>query len=187
MSDADDSKLKEIDALIRRPTESIALPNTAKESALAGLEERTEKLKEEQLDIIGRFQANRIGRKAAVEQIRAIHQTRLKAAEHALTRALEVEQGRIDLVADKFLYQITQEYLQDMAVMGLSNEGARSAILFALNDQTTKVLLDAKAAQWPESMKTKTIEAIMKRYEEFSNGLMDPGATPRKSVGGSGH
>ncbi len=173
--------------MIRRPTESIALPTNARDSALAGLEERTEKLKEEQLDWIGRYQANKIERKTAVEQIRAIHQTRLKAAEHALTRALEVEQGRIDLIADKFLYQITQEYLQDMAVMGLSNEGARRATLFALNDQTTRALLEAKAAQWPESMKTRTIEAIMKRYEEFSNGLMDTNATPHKTVGGSGH
>jgi hypothetical protein len=169
----DESKLKEIDALIRRGNDSIVPASTARESALAGLEERSENLKSQQLDIIGRFQAKKIERKSAIEQLRAIHQTRLDAAKFALSKALEVEKGRIDLVANKYLYQITQEYLQDMAVMGLSNEGARTKTLFALNDQTTKALMEANAAQWPETLRTKTINSIMKRYEDFSNSLMD--------------
>lgn len=173
MNGNDESKLKEIDALIRRETQSIVPAATGQESALAGLQERSENLKNQQLDVIGRFQARKIERKSAVEQLRAIHQTRLEAAKFALTKALEVEKGRIDLVANKYLYQITQEYLQDMAVMGLSNEDARRKTLFALNDQTTKALLEAQAAQWPETLKTKTITSIMKRYEDFSNGLMD--------------
>jgi hypothetical protein len=97
MSGADDSKLKEIDALIRRGTESIVPTPAAQESALSGLEERAERLKVQQLDLIGKFQANKIERKSAVEQLRAIHQTRLDAAKFALTKALEVEKGRIDL------------------------------------------------------------------------------------------
>lgn len=169
----DESKLKEIDALIRRGNDSIVPSSTARESALAGLEERSEILKSQQLDLIGRFQAKKIERKSAVEQLRVIHQTRLEAAKFALSKALEVEKGRIDLIANKYLYQITQEYLQDMAVMGLSNEGARSKTLFALNDQTTKALLEAQAAQWPETLKSKTVSSIMKRYEDFSNSLMD--------------
>ena len=173
MAENDGSKLKELDALLRRGSESIIPASTARESALAGLAEQTENLKNQQLDLIGRYQANKIERKSAVEQLRAIHQTRLEAAKFALTKALEVEKGRIDLVANKYLYQITQEYLQDMAVMGLSNEGARTKTLFALNDQTTKALLEAQAAQWPEALKSKTINSIMKRYEDFSNGLMD--------------
>jgi hypothetical protein len=60
-----------------------------------------------------------------------------------------------------------------MAVMGLSNEGARTKTLFALNDQTTKALLEAQGSQWPETLKSKTITSIMKRYEDFSNGLME--------------
>jgi len=173
MAENDGSKLKELDALLRRGSEAIVPASTARESALAGLEERTETLKNQQLDLIGRYQAKKIERKSAVEQLRAIHQTRLEAAKFALTKALEVEKGRIDLVANKYLYQLTQEYLQDMAVMGLSNEGARTKTLFALNDQTTKALLEAQAAQWPDTLKNKTINSIMKRYEDFSNGLMD--------------
>ena len=45
MSGADDSKLKEIDALIRRGSESIVPTSAAQESALSGLEERSENLK----------------------------------------------------------------------------------------------------------------------------------------------
>jgi hypothetical protein len=173
MTGNDESKLKELDALIRRGSDSIVPSSTSQQSALAGLEERSENLKTQQLDLIGRFQANKIERKSAVEQLRAIHQTRLEAAKFALGKALEVEKGRIDLVANKYLYQITQEYLQDMAVMGLSNEESRSKTLFALNNQTTKALLEAQAAQWPETLKNKTINSIMKRYEDFSNNLMD--------------
>jgi hypothetical protein len=173
MAENDGSKLEELDALLRRGSESIIPASTARESALAGLAEQTENLKNQQLDLIGRYQANKIERKSAVEQLRAIHQTRLEAAKFALTKALEVEKGRIDLVANKYLYQITQEYLQDMAVMGLSNEGARTKTLFALNDQTTKALLEAQGSQWPETLKSKTITSIMKRYEDFSNGLME--------------
>jgi len=172
MSGADDSKLKEIDALIRRGTESIVPTPAAQESALSGLEERAERLKVQQLDLIGKFQANKIERKSAVEQLRAIHQTRLDAAKFALTKALEVEKGRIDLVANKYLYQITQEYLKDMAIMGLSNEDSRSKTLFALNDQTTDALVKAESAKWPDTLKKKTIDSIMKRYEDFANNLM---------------
>jgi hypothetical protein len=173
MTENDSSRLKELDGLLRRGNESIVPAATARESALAGLEEQSKNLKNQQLDLIGKFQAKRIERKSAVEQLRAIHQTRLDAAKFALTKALEVEKGRIDLVANKYLYQITQEYLQDMAVMGLSNEDARTKTLFALNDQTTRNLLEAQGAQWPEVLRSKTLNLIMKRYEDFSNGLMD--------------
>ncbi|GEM_PF-4993711 len=173
MNEDDESKLKEIDALIRRGTESIVPAAASQGNVLSGLEERSETLKKQQLDLLGRFQAKKIERKSAVEQLRAIHETRLEQAKFALTKALEVEKGRIDLVANKYLYQITQEYLHDMALMGLSNEDARTKTLFALNVQTTAHLQQAQAAQWPETLRTKTIAAIMKRYEEFSNNLMD--------------
>jgi hypothetical protein len=68
MAENDGSKLKELDALLRRGSESIIPASTARESALAGLAEQTENLKNQQLDLIGRYQANKIERKSAVEQ-----------------------------------------------------------------------------------------------------------------------
>jgi hypothetical protein len=59
-----------------------------------------------------------------------------------------------------------------MAIMGLSNEDSRSKTLFALNDQTTDALVKAESAKWPDTLKKKTIDSIMKRYEDFANNLM---------------
>lgn len=172
MTEREKSNLKEIDALIRRKNDLPAPLNSANPSALAGLEKRSDEIRSQKLGIFGEFRANKIERSAAIQQLRMIHNTRLEAAKFALEKGIQVEKERIQLIADKYLYQITEEYLRDMQEMGVSNLKARLDTLFTLNDETTKALTKAQSAQWPETLKMRTIDGIMKKYQEFSDKLM---------------
>lgn len=126
----------------------------------------------EKLDLIGRFKANRIERKAALETIKSMHESQLEATRHALKRAVDVQKERVDLIAKKYIFEITEEYLRDMQVMGIHNYQARMQTLFSLNEETGKLLKQAEAQDIPARLREKTLEAILKKYNEFYDRLV---------------
>ena len=96
-----------------------------------------------------------------------MYDAQLEVGKHRLKPAVDVEKQRVDLVANKYLYRITEEYLRDMRDLGLGNYDARMNTLFTLNEETTKLLEKAEAQDVPQSIKDMTIDAIVKKHKEF--------------------
>src|SRR5262245_864807 len=97
------SSWDKVDALIRRGEKGLTQSGAAAEQPLAVIEEYTAKMRSEKLDLIGRFKANRIERRAALDTIRSMHESQLEATKHALKRAVDVQKERVDLIAKKYI------------------------------------------------------------------------------------
>jgi len=165
------TKWGKVESLMRRGQQSVTtgLPI---EAPLAKLEAQTEQIRQRKLDLIGRWKAGGIQRHAALQNLRAMYDAQMAATSQALDRALQVEKQRVDLIAQKYLYEITQEYLGDMDVLGLRNVGARMETLLKLNDEMARLLEKAQGQDVPEMMKESTVKAIHKKYNEFFQRLV---------------
>jgi len=174
MSDNDDkpASWKKVDSLLRSdttPAIPVALHN---KEALESIPEEADKIREQRLDLIGRIKANNIERKTGLEMMRAMYDAQIEVGKHRLKRAVDVERQRVDLVANKYLYRITEEYLRDMRELGLGNYDARMSTLFTLNDETTKLLEKAESQDVPQSIKDMTIDAIVRKHKEFYDRII---------------
>jgi hypothetical protein len=172
MSDPGDPKhdWSNIDALVPRRTSEIAQQPTA-DGPLASIETRIDTIHEQRLGVISRFKAGQIERKSALAEIGALTTAHLEATRHALNRALEVQKQRVDLIAQKYIYQITEEHLRDMRDMGLHNFEARLQTLLRLNSEAASLFKQAEAQDVPEFIRKNTLDAIFKKYQEFSNKI----------------
>lgn len=140
--------------------------------ALDSIPDRADEIRKTRLDIIGKMKANSIERKAGLEAIRSMYEAQMEAGKHALKRAVEVEKQRVDLVANKYIYQITQEYLRDMNDLGIHNYNSRMETLFRLNAETTTLLEQAESQSVPQSLKDTTVDAIFTNHTEFYERLI---------------
>src|SRR5437016_5584136 len=93
----------EIDSLVGRREQTL-LASGLPETPLARIEYARETYRRERLDFLGRYQAGKIERKAAVEGIRAIQEAQLEATKHALARAVDVDRSRVDTIAKKYIF-----------------------------------------------------------------------------------
>jgi hypothetical protein len=158
---------EKVDGLIRTRESPLTSTAATNKEALEAIPAEASKIRDERLDLIGRIKSNSIERKAGLEAIQAMYAAQMEVGKHRLKRAVDVERQRVDLVARKYIYQITEEYLRDMRGLGMHNYNARMETLLKLNEETTKLLEKAEAQQVPESIKDKTIDAIVKKHAEF--------------------
>jgi hypothetical protein len=174
MSDAPDNKDQKwtvINALVRKGDSSLE-PTSPQDKPLAGLDEHADQLRAERLDLLGRFKARSIDRKTALQKITVIYDTQLEAMKHALKRALEVENQKVDLIAKKYIYDITEEHLRDMQQMGIHNFKARMDTLLKLNLETAALMKSAEQQDVPEKLREMTLDAIIRKYKDFYARLM---------------
>jgi hypothetical protein len=155
-----------VESLVRRNTTDV-VQQLPEDLPLTGVEQRIEIIRTQRVGIIGKFKSGSIGRKAALEEIQALSNAHLEATKHALKRALEVDRRRVDLIAQKYVYQITEEHLRDMREMGLRNFEARMQTLLRLNVETAELLKQAEAQDVPSIIRQKAVDAIMSKFEEF--------------------
>ena len=168
----EDSKWAKVDALVQRNPGSLTAPKEQPLTPLAPIQAQIDRIHEEKIGLIGQFKKNKIDRQAALIKLKAMHDAQIEAATHALRRAVDVEKGRVDTVANKFLYQITEEYLNDMREMGLKNFESRMQTLLQLNTKLGELLGHAQSQDLPQSVKDATIQNILKKYQEFADRIM---------------
>jgi hypothetical protein len=159
-----------VEALVRRSSNEVAQHPPA-DLPLAGVEQRIEVIKTERVGILGKFKSGSISRKAALTEMQVLSDAHLEATRHALKRALEVDQQRIDLIAQKYIYQITEEHLRDMQEMGLRNFESRMKTLLRLNTEAAALLKQAEAQDVPSFIKQKAIDAIVSKFDEFYRNI----------------
>jgi hypothetical protein len=143
------------------------------DGALAPINQQIDAIRNQEMDLIGRFKRNTIDRRAALESLRLMHEAQLEAAKHALRRAVDVEKQRIDTVADRYIFQITEQYLRNLRELGLQNFESRFDTMLQLNTTMTRLLEKAQAQDVPPSVRDATIENIQKKHKEFSDRLME--------------
>jgi hypothetical protein len=166
------SKWDNFEALAKRQQTPLGNSGNA-DKPLAPINEQIEAIKNQELDLIGKFKRNGINRRAALESLRSMYDAQLTAANHALKRAVDVEKERIDAVANRYIFQITEEYLRNMRELGLQNFESRMDTLLQLNATMVKLLEKAQVQDVPPSVRDATIENIQKKYKEFSDRLME--------------
>jgi hypothetical protein len=166
------SKWDNFEALAKRQQTPLGTAGGA-DKPLAPINQQIEAIRNQELDLIGRFKRNAIDRRAALESLRSMHDAQLEAAKHALKRAVDVEKERIDTVANRYIFQITEEYLRTMRDLGLQNFESRMETLLQLNTTMVRLLEKAQVQDVPPSVRDATIENIQKKYKEFSDRLME--------------
>ena len=166
------SKWDNFEALARRQQTPLGTTGDVGRP-LAPINQQIEAIRTQEMDLIGRFKRNTIDRRAALESLRAMHDAELEAAKHALKRAVDVEKQRIDTVADRYIFQITEQYLRNLRELGLQNFESRMDTLLQLNTTMVRLLEKAQAQDVPPSVRDATIENIQKKHKEFSDRLME--------------
>jgi hypothetical protein len=165
-------KWDHVEAITRRQETALGTTQDA-DKPLAPINQQIENIRNQQLDLIGRFKRNAIDRKAALESLRSMHDAQLEAAKHALRRAVDIEKERVDAVANRYIFQITEEYLRNLRDLGLQNYESRMETLLQLNVVMARLLEKAQAQDVPPSVRDATIESIQKKHKEFSDRLME--------------
>lgn len=166
----ENNKWEKVDAIARKQEQALS-PGVS-EPPLAPINDQIETIRNQELDIIGRIKRNTINRKAALEKLRSLHDAQLEAAKHALRRAVDVDKERVDVVANKYIFQLNEQFLKDMQELGLQNFDARMKALLKLNETMAKLLKQAEGQDVPPSVRDATIENILKKYREFADRLM---------------
>jgi hypothetical protein len=168
-----DDKWENVEAVAKR--EQTGLPEQPAQGThpLAPINDQIQAIRDQELDLIGRFKRNAIDRKAALEKMRVLHSAQLEAAQHALRRAVDVDKQRIDTVAEKYIFHIQEEYLRYMQELGLKNFNSRMDTLLKLNETMAALLRKAEAQDVPPSVREATIANIYKKHKEFADRLMD--------------
>jgi hypothetical protein len=165
-------KWDHVEAITRRQETALGTTQDA-DKPLAPINQQIEAIRNQQLDLIGRFKRNAIDRRAALESLRSMHDAQLEAAKHALRRAVDIEKERVDAVANRYIFQITEEYLRNLRDLGLQNYESRMETLLQLNVVMARLLEKAQAQDVPPSVRDATIESIQKKHKEFSDRLME--------------
>lgn len=168
-----------VDKLTQKEYKSTTLDMVKGAKPLEGLELLADKVRKDRLSLVTRLKAGAIERKAALEKMQVIYDAQLEATKHALQRAVEVEKERVDLIANKYIFEITSEYLRDMGDLGIHNYKARMQTLLALNVEVAKLFREAQGQDVPERIKERTISAIIAKYEEFSAQLVQEQIKPK--------
>jgi hypothetical protein len=167
-----DTKWEKTDALIQGQTKTELKPVSTPAMPLAPIESQIQVIREKKLGIIGSFKRNGIERRAALTQLQALHDAQMKSTEHALTAALAVDKRRIDVIADKFIFHLDEEYLNDLRDLGIKNFESRMSALLQLNSTAARLMEAAEAQDVPTAMKESTLKGIFKKHQEFFERIM---------------
>jgi translation elongation factor EF-G len=167
-----DDKWGQVNAIMRKQESGSVVKVSAADTPLAPINQQIDKIRQQELDIVGRFKRNAIERREALKALQAMHDAHFEAATHALKRAVDVERERIDTVANKYIFHITEEYLRNMRELGLQNYESRMTTQLQLNETTKRLLEQAQAQDVPSTICDATIENILRKHREFADKLM---------------
>ena len=167
-----DDKWDQVNAIMRKQESGSVVKVGGADNPLAPISQQIDAIHKQELDLIGRFKRNLIQRREALKALQAMHDAQFEAATHAMKRAVDVERERIDTVANKYIFHITEEYLRNMRELGLQNYESRMQTQLQLNETTKRLLEQAQAQDVPSAIRDATIENILKKHREFADKLM---------------
>lgn len=167
-----DSKWDKADALMQTQRRTELRPVATPATPLAPIETQIEEIRQKKLGIIGAFKRSGIERRAALTQLQELHSAQLESTKHALEAALMIDKRRIDVIADKYIFHLDEEYLNDLRELGIKNFEGRMSALLQLNSTAARLMEAAEAQDVPQAMKQTTLQGIIKKHQEFFDRVM---------------
>ena len=122
--------------------------------------------------VLQRLKEGKIVRKAAVQELEVITTARLDVLTHQLQEAAKVKKTEATVTTDRFLKELDLQFQEVVQALGIRNEAIRRDTLKKLNDETARDLKEIMNKDWPDFMKTETIDAINCRWRQFLMNLM---------------
>lgn len=114
-------------------------------------------VEEDRLGILGKWKANRIGRKSAMESIQLHYASELDILAHRLSKAAQVKKAHTDVLAEEYLKELDSKHLAVLSEFGLRNKETRERALIELTDATAAKLREVQEKDWPEELIHDTI------------------------------
>lgn len=102
--------------------------------------------------IVMQWKENKLGRKAALKALEAQYNGQLDALTHSISKAVQVQKARADVVASEYLRELDARHIAMMAELGLRNKDTRERTLITLTDQTAARLAEVQSKDWPEEL-----------------------------------
>src|SRR5208282_2251621 len=131
--------------------------------------------------VISQFKAKKIQKKVALKHIEAWYDGQLEAARHAVAEAVTVRKAEASRIAERLLMAIDAEHLKYLTSLGLRNEAVRGEALKELGDQTSRLLSEVHAKDWPPQLVEETLDGIIERHRKFKDRIMEDLGTERRS------
>jgi hypothetical protein len=168
-----DAKWEKVDAMIRKSQRTELAPTEPESTPLAPIDAQITQIRSQKLGIIASFKANKIQRNVALQKLKDLTDAQLEGSRHALKRAVEIEKQRVDVVADKYIYQITEEYLKDLRELGIKNYEARMETLMELDRVAARLVEKAEGQDVPDAFKERTLQGILAKHKEFFDRILE--------------
>lgn len=111
--------------------------------------------------ILMRWRENKLGRKAALRALEAHYDSQLDALTHSLTKAVQVQKARADVIAGEYLRELDARQLEMLAELGLRNKDTRERALLELTEMTAAKLREVQDKDWPAELVRDTIGELL--------------------------
>lgn len=122
--------------------------------------------------ILMRWRENKLGRKAALRALEAHYDSQLDALTHSLTKAVQVQKARADVIAGEYLRELDARQLEMLAELGLRNKDTRERALLELTEMTAAKLREVQDKDWPAELIRDTIGELLALRKRVVSEIM---------------
>jgi hypothetical protein len=168
-----ESRWENANTALQRAQSAPLTPIETQSPTLAPIDAQIAQIRSQKLGVIASFKANKIERTVALTKLKALTDAQLEASTHALRAAVGIEKERINVVANKYIYQLNEEYLTDLGELGLKNLETRMNTLLKLNQVVAGLIAAAEAQNVPASIIDETVQAIASKRKEFFDRILE--------------
>ena len=107
--------------------------------------------------IIMKWKEKKLSRKATLKALEAHYSSQLDALTYSLTKAVQVQKARADVIAEEYLKELDARQLEMLAELGLRNKDTRERALLKLTDTTAARVKEVQEKDWPEQLVKDTL------------------------------
>ncbi|HEV7473685.1 MAG TPA: hypothetical protein VGN90_06540 [Pyrinomonadaceae bacterium] len=112
--------------------------------------------------IMTKWKENKLGRKATLQALEVHYNSQLDALTHSLTKAVQVQKARADVIAEEYLKELDARQLEMLAELGLRNKDTRERALLKLTDTTAARVKEVQEKDWPQQLIADTMQELFK-------------------------
>jgi len=122
--------------------------------------------------ILTKWRENKLGRKATLQALDAHYGSQLEALKYNLTKAVQVQKARADVIAEEYLKELDARQLEMLAELGLRNKDTREKALMKLTDTTSARIKEVQEKDWPEPLIKDVIDELFKLRKRVVSEIM---------------
>jgi len=116
----------------------------------------------EGLGIMAKWKEKTLSRKATLKALEVHYDSQLDALTYSLTKAVQVQKSRADVIADEYLKELDSRQLEMLAELGLRNKETRERALLELTAGTAAKVKEVMEMDLPPQLVQDTIQELFK-------------------------